>query len=233
MKIEVIYDISKDEKNYKYCLVDKAYPSYGRGKVNILPPFALELQSRLELASTSKEKNEVIHSYLTKTYLNRPLFKLSADTLSKSWDMISEAFIKKLCNYFQIKNYEALPVICYLTTLKMCPYNRNQRYFYVPFFANLADQTRIIMHELMHIVFLDNYEQYLEEQSVSEQGILDICESLTVLLNLEFKEFLLVEEVNNKPSTYGLQSIVKEEYQKSTPFKAILQKLISSRLPNT
>jgi hypothetical protein len=233
MKINVIYDIDKDEKNYTYCLIDKAYPIYGREKLNILPPFASELQSSLEIATNTEAKRKVIHAYLTDKYLNCPLFELSSDTLAKSWKMISDSYLKKLCSYFQIMNYNALPVTCFLTTLRMCPYNRKRRYFYAPLFANLADQTRIVMHELMHIVFLDNYEQYLVEQGVPEQGILDINESLTVLLNLEFKEFLLVEELNIKPSTYDLQAIVNEEYKKSTPFKGILKKLINQRISKT
>lgn len=233
MKMDVTYDITKDEENYKYCLIDKVYPSYGRDKVYMLPPFASELQSKLESISSSAKKNKIIKDYVTNTYLNHPLLKLSADTLSKSWDIISNAYVDKLYKYFQIVDYGALPISCYLTTLQMSPYNRKQRYFYVPFYTDIANQTHIIMHELMHIVFLDNYEQYLLEQGVSQQGIRDINESLTVLLNLGFKEFLLVKAVNRKPSTYDLQDIVKEEYEKSTPFKAILQKLIDNRLPNT
>jgi hypothetical protein len=100
----------------------------------------------------------------------------------------------------------------------------------VPFYANIADQTRIVAHELMHIIFLDNYQQYLEKLGVTKQGILDISESLTVLLNLEFKEFMLIEEINNKPSTFDLQNIVKDEYGKKTSFKSIFQILIESRL---
>jgi hypothetical protein len=233
MNIKITYDVQKDEENYKYSLIDRAYPSYGRDKVHILPSFASELQSQLDSISNYAKKNEIIKDYIKNTYLNHPLLKLSAETLSKSWNIISDAYIDKLYKYFQIENYKALPVTCYITTLELCPYYRKQRYFYVPFYTDIANQTHIIMHELMHIVFLDNYEQYLLEQGVSKQGILDINESLTVLLNLEFKEFLLVKAVNKKPSTYDLQDIVKEEYEKSTPFKAILQKLISSRLPST
>ncbi|HUC96820.1 MAG TPA: hypothetical protein VMR16_04120 [Candidatus Saccharimonadales bacterium] len=233
MKVNVTYDISKDEENYNYSLVDKAYPSYGRDKMNILTPFASELQIKLDSTLNSEMKNKIIKDYIKNTYLKHPLLKLSTDTLSKSWGSISDAYIDKLYKYFQIEDSGALPVTCYLTTLGLCPYNRKQRYFYVPFYASIADQIHVIMHELMHIVFLDNYEQYLLGQGVSEQGILDINESLIVLLNLEFKEFLLVKAVNKKPSTYDLQDIVKEEYEKSTPFKTILQKLIASRLPRS
>lgn len=230
MYVRFAYDIAKDKANYQYCLVDKAYPNYGRDQINILPSFALELQSKLESASTPAEKHEVIASHLQSTYSERPLLTLSADTLSRAWDIISSPYIDKLCRYFQIKKYKALPITCYLTTLQMCPYNHSQRYFYVPFYANLADQTRIAMHELMHIVFLDNYEQYLAEKGISKQGTLDICESLTVLLNLEFKEFLLSPERNNKPTTQGLQDKIVELYKAKEPFVEILDELIRFRV---
>ena len=66
MKINVTYDISKDEENYKYSLIDKAYPSYGRDKMNILTPFASELQLKLDSVSNSVKKNEIIKDYMHK-----------------------------------------------------------------------------------------------------------------------------------------------------------------------
>lgn len=230
MDIKIVYDFDKDKENYKYCLIDKAYPSYGRDEIKILPPSASKLQTDLELSLTPEEKSKIIDLYLSKNDKCLPFFEISAKSLSLAWEVISKKYLEKLLKYLQINDYEILPVTCYLTTLKLCPYDRNRRYFYVPFYANIADQMRIVVHELMHIIFLDNYQQHLEEQGVANQGILDISESLTVLLNLEFREFMLVEEINNKPSTFDLQNIVKDEYNKKTSFKSILQILIQNRL---
>lgn len=229
MNLTIAHNIIKDLENYQFCLVDKAYPSYERQDISILPPFAAGLRSKLEVINSKAEKNEVIKSHLS-AYRDNLLLELSAETLSKAWQNIAEGYMSKLLTYFQINDYEVLPVTCYLTTLEMCPYNRQKRYFYVPFYANLAEQIRIIMHELMHIVFLDNYQDYLKEQGISKQGILDICESLTVLLNSEFKEFMLVREVNDKPSTYDLQAIVEKEHEKQTSFQQLLRRLAEKRL---
>lgn len=112
----------------------------------------------------------------------------------------------------------------------ICPYSVNDRYFYVPFFSGLPVQTRCIMHESMHIIFRHNYEKYLLEAGVNSQGIMEITESLTALLNTEFKEFLLMPEFNKKPTAKDLQVEVARLYDNEVPFNKILDKLIEMRI---
>lgn len=229
MILKIAYDISKDEQNYKYCLIDKAYPIYKRKQIKILPAFSLHLLSNIDSASSTDGKYKIIRSYLVNKYHNQPLMDIAADSLLKSWSFIEDVYINRALNYFQIVNYKIKPITCYITTLEMCPYNRQERYFFVPFYTNIANQTHIIMHELMHLIFLDNYKKTLLETGLSEQGILDINEALTILLNLEFKDLMLVVEENNKPSTLDLQNVIKDEYKKHTPFDEILKKLMAMR----
>ena len=85
------------------------------------------------------------------------------------------------------------------------------------------------MHESMHLVFLDNYERYLIDKGIDKQGILEINEALAVLLNWEFKEFLLFAENNKKPSTMDLQDEVVKLYKEKKTFIQILDRLIKLR----
>jgi hypothetical protein len=86
------------------------------------------------------------------------------------------------------------------------------------------------MHELMHIIFLENYESILAERGLSKQDILEINEALIELLNLEFSDLLVFKVYNNKPSAKDLAEIVVKEYNQGSDFQEILEKLIQARL---
>lgn len=85
------------------------------------------------------------------------------------------------------------------------------------------------MHESMHIIFRQNYEKYMFDAGVGMQGVLEITESLTVLLNTEFKEFLLMPEFNTKPTVKDLQIEVAKLYGDKVPFDEMLDRLIEMR----
>jgi hypothetical protein len=228
--LTVQYSLEKDKANYEYSLIDKAYPSYGREKVNVLPFFAEELQGKIDSVSNRSRKLQIIDEYIESNYANKLLLNQASVCLQESWNLISEQYVNRLKKYFQISNKKTDPVNCYLTSLRLCPYDHQKRYFYVSIFAGLIEQTYIIMHELMHIIFLENYESILAERGLSKQDILEINEALIELLNLEFSDLLVFKVYNNKPSAKDLAEIVVKEYNQGSDFQEILEKLIQARL---
>lgn len=228
--IQVKYDMLMDEANYKYSLIDKSYPTYGRSDVKVLPFFADELRILIDSVDDKNKKMRIVEAYLDKHYKNKYLFNQSAKNLEEAWNLISNGYTSRLLKYFEITKYAPEPVTCYLTTLKLCPYDRVKRYFYTSCFTHIFDQVYTMMHELMHIIFLDNYEDYLISRGLSKQSILDINESLVELLNLEFSDLLMFKVVNNKPSAEDLMSIVVDSHKKQLKFREILELLIVARL---
>ena len=96
--------------------------------------------------------------------------------------------------------------------------------------SGLAAQSNTVMHEFMHLVFLNNLRDYCIEKGVDEQGILEINEAFIALLNYEFFDLLVTPAYNNKPTTLDLQRKVRELWKEKKPFAHILDELIKMRL---
>jgi len=229
--VEIKYNLKKDLDNYSYGFLNSRFPDYGQGDLDTAPRMWSTIKKKIEETDENK-KIEVIEKYLLDNFYEKEVMKLSMEAIDKYWSTIESAYFNKLHNFMGIK--KKIPKIdVYFTTLNIYPYNVKGRYFYIPFFAGLAVQAKTIMHESMHLVFLHNYGQYLSERGIDKQGTLEIAESLTVLLNWEFKEFLLFPERNSKPTTIDLQKEIVALYKKNTSFKEILDRLIELRIMPT
>lgn len=226
--IEIKYDLEKDIQNYEYSLISKRIPDYGRTKLD--PSFYLwpSVKNKI-LEAKENEKTEIIKKYLKDNFYNTEAIELSIESLTKYWNTIEFDYFDNLSKYLGI-NKTIPKMSAYFTTLSICPYNFKQNYFYIPFFDGIAIQSKAIMHESMHIVFRQNFENYMSKKGVDEQSILEITEAIVILLNWEFKKFLLLPECNNKPSTKDLQDEVIDLYRKKKAFNEILDRLIEMRV---
>ena len=226
-KIKIIYDMEKDIQNYDNNYLHQRYPSYGRKDMDTATWLWPSINRKL-VDAPEAEKLKIIRKYLEESYQDKQVTKLVVDSLTKYWGTIESGYFDKLKKYMNITK-PINNMTAYITTLGICPYNRKEGYFYASFFSSLAWQTKTIMHESMHLVFLDNYERYLIDKGIDKQGILEINEALAVLLNWEFKEFLLFAENNKKPSTMDLQDEVVKLYKEKKTFIQILDRLIKLR----
>jgi hypothetical protein len=226
-KITILYDIEKDLQNYDNNYFHQRYPDYGRKDLDTAPWLWPSIKKRLN-DTPEDEKLEIIRGYLEKRFQDKLVMKIAIKSLNEYWCTIERNYFDRLRRYMGIKK-PIKNMKVFLTTLNICPYNKKENYFYTSFFASIALQTKTMMHESMHLVFLDNFEKYLVENGVNRQGVLEINEALTVLLNWEFKEFLLVPENNNKPSAKDLQEEVVAFYKQKKPFGEILDRLIELR----
>lgn len=229
--IEIKYNLKKDLENYNYGFLNSRLPDYGQGDFDTAPRMWPSIKKKIE-ATDENKKLEVIERYLLDNFYEKEVMKLSIEAIDKYWSTIESAYFNKLHNFMEIKK-KISKINVYITTLNIYPYNVKEKYFYIPFFAGLPVQAKTIMHESMHLVFLHNYGQYLSERGIDKQGTLEIAESLTVLLNWEFKEFLLLPESNGKPTTIDLQKEIVALYKNNMSFKEILDRLIELRTPST
>lgn len=229
MRLKIVYDLERDIRNYDINYVNRKFFNYGRDDFDRAPDMWPSVKESIEKETDEDKKFEIIRKYLTDNFLDKDIVKCNIEAINKCWGNIEAPYFDKLCKYMSAEKLFSEATV-YITTLKICPYNFRDNYFYTSLFYNLPNQIKAIMHESMHIVFRQNYEEYLSSKGVNEQGILEITESLTELLNLEFKEFLSSPEYNKKPTTKDLQEKVVRLCKEHKTFAYILDELIKMRL---
>ncbi len=115
---------------------------------------------------------------------------------------------------------------CSFTLLGSAPYNYKNNWFMVSCKRPLANQVNGILHEILHLQFHHDYEEYCKEQGLSEQQFQDLKEALTFLLNEPvFAEFSFGPDrgyINHQK----LRQLLKELYDQDHDFKKFLDKAI-------
>lgn len=121
-----------------------------------------------------------------------PLIACHLECLEKSWGKIEKEYFKRL--KMLTKKDSPENVVAYLTTVGKCPYNPKENSFMICFYSNLVQSMRSIGHEILHLHFHKNYFADIE-RIIGKSKTHDLKESLTVLLNLEFKDLWFSEDV--------------------------------------
>ena len=232
MIIKISYNLEKDIENYSGQFFCGDRYNYGRGK-NCPKSMVAEIQNYDLSSSKNKEEATIFIRRTLKNFYkkNESYFLEQKKSLEKLWFTREKIFIKNLESYLRVKVGKEI-YNGYFTTLMTAPFDVKNKSFYILLHGkSLATQVNNICHEVFHIIFLSNYYGKMVKAGLSEGAILDINESLTILLNLEFKELLITPENNNKPSTFDLQEEVIKSYKNKEPFDILLEKLIKMRLP--
>jgi len=226
-KLDFRYDVKKDLQNYENNYLDHKYPDYGRKDLDTAPFLWPSLKRKIDQAADD-DKKVIIEDYLNNFAKNELPITIEIGALRKYWSSLEAEYFKRLCDYMKIPN-DVGKMTVYFTTLSMSPYSVSNRHFYVSFFSNLPSQIKTIMHETMHIIFRSNYENDLIKRGADKQAILEVTEALTILLNYEFSNLLIVPEKNNKPSTKDLQDKVVDLWKQKVNFLTMLDELIKMR----
>ena len=125
-----------------------------------------------------------VENYIQKNNINTDE---KTDELQKRWNVIEAESIIRLERIFKIK-YPAEEVTAYLTTNERCTYNTKENYFFVN--LNNSQSNRTVIHELFHFYTWHAIHEELTKRGVTAIQYNDIKESLTELLNVEFKDLL-------------------------------------------
>jgi len=226
--IKIQYNLEKDLENYDYNYLSEKFPSYGRDDSDYAPRMWPAVKQKVA-DSDEVDKLPIIQKYLIDNFEGKQIVDSTIESVSEYWETIETGYFDKLCKFMNVSN-DIKSIDVYITTMLKCPYNSYKNYFYISFFSSLAIQVESIMHESMHLVFRQNYDEYVTKHGVDEQGLLEINEALTVLLNFEFKEFLVAPAWNNKPSIKDLKKEMVIMCKAHKPFKEMLDTLIGMRL---
>jgi hypothetical protein len=221
------YTVEKDLQNYENNFLQQNYPDYGIKGFDTAPALWPSIKEQIVVAEEDK-KREIVKQHLDDFSKNSLSVSIEKEGLEKYWATMEAKYFKRLCEYMNIKE-SVTGITAYFTTLSISPYSVPNRYFYISIFSSLPRQIKNILHESMHIIFRTEYDGHMTEKGLNKQAILEITEALVVLLNWEFKDFLLMPENNNKPSTLDLQEEVVKLWKNKENFSVILDKLIDMR----
>ena len=130
----------------------------------------------------------------------------------KALEKDKEEYIKKM---EQLTKHQ-LPydkITCYLTTLPRCPYNWEK--WQIRIYYKVDNPVWILLHEMLHFQFFWRYRNHPKVKLLSKEQFGDLKESLTFLLNHEFKNFIEYPDVWYKQHKDLRKHL--EEYRISQP----------------
>lgn len=225
MRARFSYDLEKDFDNYKNAYLDFKYSKWGGEKPDlgsvIWPP-----QARKILTVPKEEQEEIVRKCLVEfSKEEKTMIEAQIKALEEVWAEKEGRFIQRMEKYFG-SNFNVPSYDVYMTSLGISPYSYQEQWFMVRLISSLPVQIGTICHELMHLYFMNSFQIYLAQRGLSHDQIMEINEAITILLNFEFSDYIILPEKNEKPTTYPLQNEIVKMYRDNKDFSVILDRLI-------
>ncbi len=149
--------------------------------------------------------------------------ELYTNSIQEAWNKINKEYFERLKKIMKkpicSKNFTG-----YITTMVRCPYNYKDSSFMVSFFRPLLNVLCTTGHEIMHIQFHNTYWEKAEKQ-IGKNKTADLKESLTALLNLEFKDLWFVDDIGYEPHK-ELRELIVKEWKKKPDFDILMNKYV-------
>jgi hypothetical protein len=218
MKVVFKIDINKDAKNYYDCANSES--KFGRDFTKCIKPEILE---KLRGKNWGEVRTEIIKILERGYSADKEKFEKRLKDIENEWKKIEPEFFKRLESLMKCKIYTGA-FTCYLTTIGRCPYNDKENWFMANIFW---DTDRILIgmaHELMHLQFHHYFNEL--RVKISENQFQDLKESLTVLLNIEFKDLLKSEDIGY-PNHQELRKFISEEWKKEQDFGRLIEIILN------
>lgn len=150
------------------------------------------------------------------------IISLNLRLVEEAWKNIEKEFFTRMDKLMKKKFDE--DIIAYLTTLQICPYNPKEPSFMFSLYYSLPKTLQTCGHEIMHLYFHKYYWKDIENK-IGEEMTANLKESLTVLLNHEFKDLWFIQdkgyEVHKK-----LRDFISREWKKEPDFDVLIDKCI-------
>ncbi|MBU1132827.1 hypothetical protein KKG08_00980 [Patescibacteria group bacterium] len=188
VKLNVEYSLDKDLWCYDYTLIDASAPSYGEDDdvdhlLEFLPTDVCEI---VRLSIPKEMKLERLKSYLKDQYKKEEEnFEEIMQEFRDAWEASGDQVIYCLERFYD-KPFPFKEVTAYLTTNVVCPYNFDERWFFIR--RNLTEgQLSTANHELNHFMFHHYYSDLEEELGEEKANILR--ESLTLFTDINNEGF--------------------------------------------
>ncbi|NQU86306.1 MAG: hypothetical protein HQ541_11145 [Mariniphaga sp.] len=221
MNIEFKYNIEKDAENF--LIVAKAK------KIKISSSF-LEEKRFLKYKMYFEKYGPIFSKSKLKKFINEYIEDNKIDIIQElkiienKWAQVNKSFWSRAEKFFRTK----LPhrqITVYLTVSDVCGYNIKDGYFFITLKSSCSNL--IIMHELWHFFTWYSFgKKFKETNVISKEKYYDIKESLTEILNLEFKDLLGNQIDKGYPDHQKIRKKVKKLWVKYENIKKVVDKLL-------
>lgn len=223
LNLNFSYDREKDALNWVLQAKD-VNPAFGISYQASVAPIPKRILTQI-IKNNDKESVKIVLDYFNHSQrqnLKEEFIQLKIESLQKLWLNKGETLInrlEKILGPFQNETVNA-----YITTLYICDYSYQEKYFYLSLYHSLALNFTIIAHELAHFLFYQNFQKFC--QKLNENQLQDLKESVTVLLNTkEFNDILLIEDQGYQPHQ-KLRRLILVNWNKERDLKKIINKII-------
>jgi len=194
-KVKFDYDIKKDAWWWASLARDKDL--WGMSWKNEVAPIPDQLIKDMNKVSKQEAEKLALNHLKTRKLQDRVEIMIDheKEALNKAWKEVEKDFFAELAKLFKAPIYRD-SFKAYFTSLFICPYNADEHWFMVSVWKSLPWQIGTVCHEIMHLQFINQYQDYLlKEKKITKEKFEEIKEAMAILLNEEqFKDIVLVEE---------------------------------------
>lgn len=178
----------------------------------------------LKLASEEEIRSE-IEKNIKSLYEKEGKLLSLADDINKEWIKIEGAFISKLEKVYKFPfPYTSIKGV--LSSASRWGYSLTEGWFATGMFRNKFFAIDTAAHELSHFMFHKYYDKVCEEKGLSKNQMWDVKEAFTVLLNIEFGEFMFQTDSGYAPHA-KLREVIAESWRKYRDFDKVLAEAIA------
>jgi len=151
------------------------------------------------------------------------LMKNFKESLEKSWEFVNERYFERISKIMK-RPLSSNIFEGYITSAGRCPYHALDNSFLVSIKRPLLQAMRTCGHEVLHINFENNFGKDIIEK-IGKNKFMDLNESLTVLLNEEFKDLWFVDDKGYEPHK-ELREFISQEWKKEKDFDVLMGKCV-------
>jgi len=183
------------------------------------------LENLLKLTSDEERKIQ-IEKIIEPYYIQKEKLLSITDDINREWIKIEKDYIHKLESVHGFPfPYTSIKGV--LSPANKLGYDTGEGWFATNMRVNKYICIDMATHELMHFMFYKYYAQICKERGLSQNQIWDIKESFTVLLNIEFSQFIfLSDKSKGSPLHLILREIIKNSWEKYHDFNKALDEVI-------
>jgi hypothetical protein len=211
------YDLEKDVENFL-----KAIKSKNNKKLSTLASEYVKINGE-------NYDQELVKSFLSSYHINNFIDpELVQKKIERNWRSKEKSFFDKVEAMFSAK-YHKSNIQSYLTTESRCTYNISENYFFTT--IQYPEKAHwLIMHEVLHFYTWYKYKNSIYNNGVDDRGYNIIKESLTEILNLEFKNLMGNEVDRGYPQHQEMRALIKDSWQNNKDLDLVINDAINNVL---
>ncbi len=194
---------------------------YGINFKDYVPKNILKICEGKKYGKCKKELEKALN-YIYKS----KVIEVIVESFNKGWKKIEKEYFERLEKIMKC-SFKSKKVVAYLTNSPRCPYYPDTKppIFHTFFSGNVLTTIQVAGHELMHIQFHNSKYWKICEKELGNKKTYDLKEALTILLNLEFQDLLVLED-EGYLNHAELRKYITKEWKKEKN----LDKLISNSI---